>query len=267
MVKNGIYIIIQWEFQKAITMSNFKKILISILFLQFESTIGQNLKKFDSITFNYSYSTSGSKKNKYENEKIKIIKNNYKYLINNKEVDSTLLNNLWLELNQNKDNFTFEYFTSKKMILKNSKIKKHIKFYNKILKSENQKINSYLKDSLITDIKNYKSFYEFIEFEKPKKDAIYGKLDHSEEIEIIFYNNEEIIFEFETFHNCGQPFYLGEKQIKNKLVNLEINQLILNILPKKSKFRSKFNYNNIQDKYVNWFIKEKLKKLNLLPTF
>lgn len=250
-------------------MINLKKIsiLISILLIQFQTAIGQNLKKFDSITFIYNYSTSALKKNKNITEKIKIISKNYKYLYKSKEVDSTLLNNLWLELNQNKDNFTFEYFNSKKIILKNSKIKKHIKFYNKILKLKNQKINSNLKDSLLTDIKNYKSFYEFIEFEKPKKDAIYGKLDHSEEIKIIFYCKEKIIFEFESFHNCGQPFYLLEQQIKKKYINLEINQLILSILPKKSKFRRKFNYNNFQDKYIDWYINENLKKLNLLPTF
>jgi len=111
-------------------------------------------------------------------------------------------------------------------------------------------------------MKNLKSFSEFIAHEKPKKESLYGSVDGSKNISIhFFYNGKSSLFQFETFHNCGQPFYLGEKLIENKTVNLDVNQLILDIIPNKSKFRKEFSYNNILDKYINWYILKEFEKI------
>lgn len=45
------------------------------------------------------------------------------------------------------------------------------------------------------------------------------------------------------------------------MVNLDINQLIINILPNKSKFRKEFNYNNIIHKYIDWYILKEFEKI------
>lgn len=236
-----------------------KKLLAVIIFFQFQFIIGQNQVKFDSIVFKYNYSTTASRKNISETEVIKIIRLDNRidnsYSISNKKIDSSLITNLWTELNTKRDNFTDDYFLSKKLNVKKSKIKKHINFYNPILTIKNKKITQKLKNQLIFDIKNLKSFSEFIAHEKPKRESLNGSLDGRKNISIHFFHNGKYsLFEFETFHNCGQPFYLGEKLIENKMVNLDINQLIIDILPYKSKFRKEFNYNNIVDKYVDWYI-------------
>lgn len=239
-----------------------KKLLAAIIIFQFQAIIGQNSVKFDSIVFKYNLSTSASIKNISETEIIKIIRIDNSYGISNKKIDSSLITNLWIELNTKRDNFTDDYFLSKKLNVKKSKIKKHINFYNPILTSKKKKITQKLKNQLIIDIKNLKNFSEFIEFEKPKKESLYGSLDSSENISIhFFYNGEKTFFEFETFHNCGQPFYLGEKLIENKMVNLDVNQLIIDILPNKSKFRNEFNYNNIIDKYIDWYILKEFERI------
>ncbi len=239
-----------------------KKLLVAIIIFQFQFLIGQNLVKFDSIVFKYNLSTSASRKNISETEVIKIIRIDNSYSISNKKIDSSLINNLWTELNTKRDNFTYDYFLSKKLNIKKSKIKKHINFYSPILTTKNKKITQELKKQLIVNIKKLKEFSKFIEFEKPKKESLYGSLDGSKNISIhFFYNGKSSLFQFETFHNCGQPFYLGKKLIENKTVNLDVNQLIIEILPNKSKFRKEFSYNNILDKYINWYILKEFEKI------
>jgi hypothetical protein len=239
-----------------------KKLIFVIILFQFKLVIGQNIVKFDSIVFYYNYSTYASKKNKSETETIKINRVDNSYYISNKKVDYSLINNLSIELNTNRDNFSNNYFLSKKLNVKKCKIKKHITFYSQILKSKNKKVTQKLKTQLIADIKNLKEFVEFIEFEKPKKEAIYGSTDSRKNISISFFqNSKKSYFEFETFHSCGQPFYSGEKLIKNKIVNLDVNQLIIDILPNESKLRKEFNYNNILDKYISWYVLKEFEKI------
>lgn len=239
-----------------------KKLLVIIIIFQFQFIIGQNLIKFDSIIFKYNYSTSASRKNIFETEIIKMIRIDNSYSISNKNIDSSLITNLWTELNTKRDNFTDNYFLSKKLNVKKSKIKKHINFYNPILTIKNKEITQKLKNQLIIDIKNLKSFSEFIVHEKPKKESLYGSLDGSKNISICFYyNGKSSLFQFETFHNCGQPFYLGKKLIENKIVNLDVNKLIIDILSNKSKFRKEFSYNNILEKYINWYILKEFEKI------
>lgn len=238
-----------------------KKILVIILLIKFQTIFSQNPIKFDSIVFNYNYSTSGLRKNTYKSETLKIIQVDGSFFLLNKKIDSLLVNQLWVELNKNNDNFTYNYFSSKKLKVKKSKIKKTINFYNQIVKSQNKKMSQNFKDKLVTDILNLRYFSNFIEIEKPKKELIYGSLDSSETVKIYFYyNGKNSFFEFETFHYCGQPFYIGEKRIKNKMVNLDVNQVIMDILPNKSKFRKKFIYQNIIDKYINWYVLKEIEK-------
>lgn len=239
-----------------------KKLLAAIIIFQFQAIIGQNSVKFDSIVFKYNYSTSASIKNISETEVIKIIRIDNSYSISNKNIDSSLITNLWIELNTKRDNFTDDYFLSKKLNIKKNKIKKHINFYKPILTIKNKKITQKLKNQLIIDVKNLKSFSNFIAHEKPKKESLYGSLDGGKNISIhFFYNGKSSVFQFETFHNCGQPFYLGENLIENKTVNLNVNQLITDILSNKSKFRKEFNYNNIIDKYIDWYILKEFEKI------
>lgn len=235
-----------------------KKNLLLVLIINFQTTFSQNPIKFDSIVLNY-YSTLVLKKD--ISETLKIIRVDNSFYLSNKKIDSTLINNLWIELNTKKDNFTYDYFLLKKLKIKKYKIKKSINFYSQIIHSQNKKISQDLKNKLIVDISNLKDFSEFIEFEKPKKESIYGSLDGSKSILICFYYEvEKTFFKFEYYHRCGQPFYIGEKLIKNKLVNLDVNQVILDILPSKSKFGKEFNYQNVMDKYIDWYILRAIEK-------
>lgn len=238
-----------------------KKFLVIIFLIKFQTIFSQNPREFDSIVFNYNYSTSGLRKNTYISETLKINQVDGSFFLSNKKVDSLLVNQLWIELNKNSDNFTYNYFLSKKLKVKKSKIKKNLNFYNQIVKSQNKKMSQNFKDNLITDILNLRYFSNFIEIEKPKKESFYGSMDSSETVKIYFYyNGKNSLFEFETFHNCGQPFYRGEKRIENKMVNLDVNQIVMDILPEKSKFRKKFIYENIIDKYINWYTLTEIEK-------
>ncbi|WP_333808500.1 hypothetical protein [Flavobacterium sp.] len=171
-----------------------KKLLAVIIIFQFQFIIGQNLVKFDSIIFNYNYTSSALRKNISETETLKIIKVDNSFNLSNKKIDSLLIKQLWNELNKNNNNFTYDYFSSKKLNVKKSKIKKHINFYSPILTTKNKKITQKLKEQLIIDIKKFKEFSDFIESEKPKKELLYGSLDGSKNISIHFFMMVKVRF-------------------------------------------------------------------------
>jgi hypothetical protein len=83
-----------------------KKILLLGLLINFQTTFSQNSIKFDSIVLNYNYSTLALKKD--ISETLKIIRVDNSFYLSNKKIDSTLINNLWIELNTKKDNFTYD---------------------------------------------------------------------------------------------------------------------------------------------------------------
>lgn len=237
-----------------------KKKLIIIFLIKFQTIFSQNPIKFDSIVFHYNYRAWQTTE---ISETLKIIKVDNSFFLSKKKINSLLINQLWTELNKNKDNFTDNYFLSKKLKIKKSKIKKQIYFCNEVVMCQKKKLSQNFKNKLIIDIKNLKDFSKFIEVEKPKKESLYAMIHGSQTVTIyFFYNETKSFFEFETFHNCGQPFYIGKKHIEKKIINLDVNQLIMDILPNKSEFRKKFIYKNVTDKYINWFVIKEIEKEN-----
>lgn len=212
------------------------------------------------ISLNNNDYTFGKNFQQTKNFDGKIIKTNNFEFKNLKFVDTDKIKILFKELNTNKDNFNFQYLRPKLKKIKKSLIKKIIKEKEIVWKTENKIITKKQRKIAINEILKFNQFENFIEFEKPKKNAIYGILDGYENLKITFVkNNETFIYKAETFHKCGQPIEdLNKIENDFKVINLEVNILIENILPKKSMFRNEFNINNITEKYIRWYIQNNL---------
>ena len=48
--------------------------------------------------------------------------------------------------------------------------------------------------------------------------------------------------------------------LKNRILNLKINEIILSILPKKSWFRNEFDVNNMVDLYIAWYLDRQIER-------
>lgn len=258
------------------------KILYIFLILLGETFFAQNSNDFEKIIFEYNHKHEyGNNKEKFSKEEFfeltklnnenynyknniqiiktyngKIIKsktNKFKNLIN---IDKKLIMILFNELSTNKDNFTFEYIKPKLNKPKISLIEKIIKEKNFILKIENKQLIKEQRKKIITEILTFNLFDKFIEFEKPKPNGLYGMTDGYENLKISFISKKDtVIYKSETYHKCGQPINVIKKNSeKYKIINLEVNTQIENILPKKSLFRNQFNLNNITEKYIRWYL-------------
>ena len=131
-------------------------------------------------------------------------------------------------------------------------------WHSQVWKYEQKKITETELKIIECNIRKFQFFKEFIEFEKPKKDALYGRVDSSGYLNIHFISkNDTIIYKFESYHRCGQPFNReSEKHITN-IVNLNVNKIIENILPKNSLFALQYNLQNITEKYIHWYLQNK----------
>jgi hypothetical protein len=257
---------------------NFKIIfLLAFLFLS-EFVLAQNFNDFDKVIFEYYYGSETTIEGYYvENEIFKLIKNNEgNYILNKDEiikkyyykkndeilfknsknitfVDSTKIAQLYYELNKNKDNFNSKFIKSKLSPIKKSFIKKFYRERKIVRKFEHKIISKKKRKLMFKDIINLKKFDEFIEFKKPKYNSIYGMLHARKNTKILFIQDKDTItFEPEVL-NSGQPIKRFE-DVNNKIVNLNVNLLIENILPENSKFRNNLKLDTFTYKYVIWYI-------------
>lgn len=200
----------------------------------------------------------------FSKDSITIEISNYK-TIPKSEVDY-LLNSL----NTNKENFTEEFliqnFTkpTKKEILKIAKENDN-KDYLKNGYDEKEEI-----EKKYSEIQNYKYFDEYLKLNKPNINIITITSDGWNRLEIITFSNEEIkLYNLDFFKNCGQPISVKYIEIieedkkvnilenSSSIINLNVNLVLLKILPKKTKSTIKLNLNNVRNKYITWFLENK----------
>lgn len=255
-----------------------KIIFFLVLLFLSEFVLAQNLNDFNKVIFEYYYDSETTIDGYYvENEIFKLIKNNDgNYILNKDEiikkyynnkndeilfknsknitvVDSTKIAQLYYELNINKDNFNSKFIKSKLGTIKKSFIKKFYREHKIVRKYEHKIISKRKKKLMFKDIINLKKFDEFIAFTKPKYNSLYGMLHAQKKTKILFIKDTDTINYKPEVLNFGQPIIRFE-DVNNKIVNLDVNILIENILPENSKFRNNLKLNNFTNKYVLWYL-------------
>ncbi len=277
-----------------------KKTFIISLILSGHFLFSQNLENIEKIKLDYSIGGSSWGKNGIysKSEVIELIKTEngdfeiIKYLkicnkANNKifTKDTTSLKtskyktipkneveNLFIELNTNRDNFTEEFliknFTkpSKKDILKIAKQNDEKEVFVNNYETKEDIENNYL------EIQNFKYLSEFLNIYKSNIERFLITVDAWNVLKIVTYKNDEVkMYDLRFIENCGQPIsvnnieILNEKQnkfnfIKNtefKIINMNVNLLLHKIVPEKSMTSKIIDLNNIRNEYVIWHLKNK----------
>ena len=203
--------------------------------------------------------------NVFSKDTIIINSSNYKTISNDE------INNLLISLNTNKENYTEEF-------LKKNFDKPNKKEILKIAKDNDNK--SYLKNDYdekndtekkYSEIQEFKYFEEYLKLNRPNISEFMVTMDAWNNLGILTFSKEERkSYNLDFFKYCGQPIsadYIEiiEKEkkvniIENKsfsIINLNVNLILLKILPKNTKLLSQLTLNKIRDKYIEWFLENK----------
>lgn len=200
----------------------------------------------------------------FSQDSITIKTSNYKNIPKNK------IDYLLTSLNTNKENFTEEFlmqnFTkpTKKEILKIAKQNGDKSYLKNDYDEKNDTEKKY------SEIQNYKYFNEYLELNKPDLNIISLTLDGWNSLGIITFSKEETkLYNLDFFKYCGQPISRKYIEINEKdkkvnitenspsIINLNVNLILLKILPKNAKSTIELNLNNIRDEYITWFLENK----------
>jgi hypothetical protein len=181
------------------------------------------------------------------------------------------IDNLLISLNTNKDNFSEEF-------LKKNFDKPNKKEILKIAKGNDNK--GYLKNDYdeksvtekkYSEIQEFKYFDEYLKLNKPNINEYMVTMDAWNNLGIVTFSKEETkSYNLDFFRYFGQPISvdyieINEKEkkvniIENKsfsIINLNVNLILLKILPENTKLLSQLNLNKIRNKYIEWFLENK----------
>ncbi|MCO6164478.1 hypothetical protein [Flavobacterium sp. NRK F7] len=190
---------------------------------------------------------------------------------NYKTIPKSDVDYLLTSLNTNKENFTEEFliqnFTkpTKKEILKIAKQNGDKNYLKNDYDEKNDTEKKY------SEIQNYKYFDEYLKLNQPILNVITLTFDAWNSLGIITFSKEETkLYDLDFPKYCGHPISVNYIEIKEKdkkiniienksssIINLDVNLILLKILPKNTKLSVELNLNNIRDEYINWFLENK----------
>jgi hypothetical protein len=172
------------------------------------------------------------------------------------------IQNLLRELNTNRDNYTEEFIKQNLKKIKRKEILKIAKECDQIDYFKNDYDEKKDTQKKYSQIQEYKYFEEFININKPHIETYELTLDAWNSLEIItFEKDKTIIYNSQYFKNCGQPISIQDssmqKSLGKQIINLNINLIIQNILPKSAEISKIVDLNNIKYNYINWYLENK----------
>ena len=174
-----------------------------------------------------------------------------------KSLDFKIVENLLNELNTNKLNFASVLLKEKLLKPQRDLIIQMAKSSSTLKKLLNESYN-FTKENE-SELLRFMYFDEFIEKETPKEKTLYVMTDSWENLTITAVKKSDTIkYKCITHYDIGQPIDITQSNKTNRIVNLNVNKIILNILPKESYFRKAFDFNNITQKYVKWYLMNKV---------
>ncbi|WP_395063516.1 hypothetical protein [Flavobacterium sp.] len=201
----------------------------------------------------------------FSKDSITINSSDFKIILKDK------INYLLVSLNTNKENFTEEFlkqnFTkpNKNEVLK---IAKEIGCKSYLKNNYDEKSDTEKKYS---EIREFKYFDEYLKLNKPITSEFSLTMDGWNILRIITFSKEETkSYNLDFSKNCGQPISINHIEINEKekklnildyktssIINLNVNLILLEILPENTKLSTQLNLNKIRNNYVNWFLENK----------
>ena len=265
--------------------------LLFILFLITSfSCFGQNKLSFDKVIFSYStgHSSWGDtgvysrgelfeisrvnsesyKIKKYRKITYSVRGSDGKYLkdttivkrIDKPTISAQQIDSLYTRLTTTKPNFTLEVI--RPWLTPPSE--------NEILRTATDDSLSYKFDGVSADdrknniqkIENFDKLDSFINENKPDTSIARVTADVWNMVKISFIKNSDTtVFIQDYIHSLGQPILkskINKRAESKQFVNLGVNTLLEEILPKTSIFRKGASISNFTEAYLSWYIKEKI---------
>ncbi|MFC4479928.1 hypothetical protein [Flavobacterium chungangensis] len=188
------------------------------------------------------------------------IKNKYKYNAetkrNNRKISDTItksshrkfdkivVENLIKALNQNENNFTSDFIEShllakitKKEILKIAKKQDRLYWFDDDAGKQN-----------LAEIQSYKKFDQYIKETNPAVNTVMVFSDAWNFAEI---SSGESNYKMNFHSALGQPILINNLK---QIINLNVNLLLLQLLPENSLLAKQVELQNIKTNYIEWFI-------------
>nr|WP_199002120.1 hypothetical protein [Flavobacterium sp. ASV13] len=205
------------------------------------------LKEFQSITNQYVYNPETQKNNQKISDTL--------FEFPNKKFEKTEFENLISQLNQNQNNFNIDFINanlskkiSKKQILEIAKKQDQSYWF---IDDVTKKTDDFGKQK-VQEIQNFENFEKYIQDAEPKIDKLVVLSDGWNFAELGYANSSPIgRLNFNSV--LGQPIQLTNN---SQVINLNVNLILLKILPKKSLLYKKVEFENIKADYINWFIQK-----------
>ncbi len=173
-----------------------------------------------------------------------------------KLIDFEIVENLLNELNTNRLNFASVLLKEKLLKPQRDLIIQMTKSSSILKKMLNESYNFTKQNE--DELLRFMYFDEFLEKETPKDKTLYLMTDSWKNLTITAINKSDTIkYKFITHYDIGQPIDIIQSNKTNRIVNLSVNKIILNILPEESYFRKAFDFNNITQNYVKWYLMNK----------
>ena len=210
------------------------------------------LTEFQSISNKYVYNSESLKNDK------KVADTVTKFL--NKKIEKREIENLINQLNINENNFNVDFFSSnlskkisQKDILKIAE-KREQKYW--FVDDENGKVDEFGKEKM-KDIRNFRYFGEYIQSVTPKIDEFKIVSDAWNFAELGF-SNLNSVYRLDFHSVLGQPIMKNNNSDNWKqIINLNVNLILLKILPKESLLIKEIEFENLIESYINWYIENR----------
>ena len=165
-------------------------------------------------------------------------------------------------LNTTKDNFNAEFlmqFVSRpnpKEILKAARqIEKDYLFTDSNSEKEDRR-------KWFREMNHFKDLNLFLNKNKPDPNFIYVVSDAWDFMELSFVSGKDTIrFGGQLFQLAGQPIEIFKRNShlsEKRIVNLEVNMIITNLLPKNSLLRKAISLEALKEKYLEWYIENNI---------
>ncbi|MBB4801864.1 hypothetical protein HNP37_001925 [Flavobacterium nitrogenifigens] len=171
--------------------------------------------------------------------------------LSNKKIEKIGTENLFEELNQNKNNFNTDFIDSnfskkisKREILEVAKKRGQLYWF---IDDETGKLDDLGKEK-IKEIQSFKNYNEYVKETNPDVNHIAIVYDAWNFVNIEYSGSTYKL----DFHSVlGQPIRIDNSK---QLINLNVNLIFSKILPKKSLLLKQISLESIKTSYLHWFI-------------
>ncbi|HVV54023.1 MAG TPA: hypothetical protein VHC47_01790, partial [Mucilaginibacter sp.] len=177
-------------------------------------------------------------------------------------ISKVRIEKLLAALNASKDNFNVEFvtpFLSRPTKAEILEIARKVNRYEMFTDSDSERED---RNRWFKEMCGFKNLNSFLAKYKPDPNDISVTVDAWDFMRLSCVSGKDTIrFDSQLFKPAGQPirkFKMRSYDTDKGVVNLEVNTIITDLLPKKSLLRKNISLESLKEEYLEWYIKNEL---------